>query len=184
MIYLSLLRGVNLGKRRISMEKLRAVYESIGLEEVRTLLQSGNVLFRSNARSVPALKEKIEHAIRTEFGFHSEVFLRTPEDLRAVIGASPFAGRNGLHPGKLAVTFLARPPDAAARERLSQLQGIPEELFTGDRELYIYYPNGMGRPVLTPVMLDKALGKISTTTRNWNTVTKLLSMAEEMSAAG
>jgi uncharacterized protein (DUF1697 family) len=183
MVLISLLRGVNLGKRRMRMEALRATYEGLGLTDVRTLLQSGNVLFRSTARDLPRLTAKIEKAIAADFGFHSDVFIRSPEELRSAIAGCPFSRRGGIDPAKLAVTFTAAAPEVAARQRLAAIQGIPEELCAGERELYVYYPNGMGRPVLTAAMLDKALGKLSTTTRNWNTVTKLLAMAEEMEAA-
>jgi uncharacterized protein (DUF1697 family) len=177
MICVALLRGVNLGPHhRIAMEPLREVYQSAGLSDVRTLLQSGNIVFQSKARSLDRLAAQLEAAFEARFGFHSDVFLRTAEELRAVASACPFAGREGCDPSKLAVTFLAASPDEGARARLAAIQGIAEELQAGARELYIYYPNGMARPQLTAAMMNKAIGKVSSTTRNWNTVTKLVQM--------
>ena len=181
MVMVSLLRGVNLGAHhRIGMEPLRAVYEGLGLRDVRTLLQSGNVLFRSAARDPDRLAARIEKAFEAKFGFRSAVFLRDVSEMREVVAANPFSERTGLEPARLAVIFLAAACDAAARARLAALTGIPEELHAGTRELYVYYTAGMARPVLTGAMLDKALGKIPTTSRNWNTVIKLLALAEEM----
>jgi len=179
-----MLRGVNLGPhRRIRMEPLRAVYESVGLTDVRTLLQSGNIVFQSKARDLSRLSARLQDAFEAEFGFRSDVFLRSADDLRKVVAGNPFEGRAGVEPARLAVTFLASAPDVAARSRLAAITGVPEELHTGERELYIYYCNGMARPALTPAMLDKALLKMSTTTRNWNTVTKMVAMAGELESS-
>jgi uncharacterized protein (DUF1697 family) len=177
MIVVALLRGVNLGPHhRISMEPLREVYQSAGLADVRTLLQSGNVVFKTSARGLDRLAARLESVFEAKFGFHSDVFLRTAPELHEVASACPFAGRAGCDPARLAVTFLAVAPDEAARARLAAVQGIAEEVHAGARELYIYYPNGMARPQLTPAMLNKAIGKVSSTSRNWNTVTKLVEM--------
>lgn len=177
MIVVALLRGVNLGPHhRIGMEPLREVYQSAGLTDVRTLLQSGNVVFQTKARDLDRLAARLDAAFEAKFGFHSDVFLRTAEELHAVASACPFAGREGCDPSKLAVTFLAAAPDDAARARLAAIQGIAEEIHAGARELYIYYPAGMARPQLTPAMMNKAIGKVSTTSRNWNTVTKLVEL--------
>jgi len=181
MVVVSLLRGVNVGAHhRIRMEPLRSVYESVGLTDVRTLLQSGNVLFRTRSRDLGRLARQLEQAFETEFGFRSANLLRTVPELRAVADANPFAGRPGIAPANLAVTFLADAADDAARTRLEALKGCPEELHCGTRELYVYYTVGMARPVLTAAMLDKALLKMPTTTRNWNTVLKLVDLAIEM----
>jgi uncharacterized protein (DUF1697 family) len=181
MVVVSLLRGVNVGSHhRIRMDPLKSVYESAGLTDVRTLLQSGNVLFRTKRRDLERLAGQLEEAFEKEFGFHSATLLRTVPELRAVASANPFAGRPGLAPANLAVLFLGAPADDAARGRLDALRGCPEEVHCGTRELYIYYPVGMARPVLTAAMLDRALLKIPATARNWNTVLKLVDLGAEM----
>lgn len=183
MVVVSLLRGVNVGSHhRIRMEPLKSVYESLGLTDVRTLLQSGNVLFRTKSQDLCRLARQLEKAFEAEFGFHSAQLLRTVPELRAVADANPFAGRSGVAPANLAVTFLAELVDDEARTRLDALKGCPEELHCTARELYVYYPAGMARPTLTGAMLDKALLKMPATSRNWNTVLKLLDLAAAMEA--
>ncbi len=171
-----LLKGVNLGNRRMKMETLRAACESLGLRNPCTLLQSGNVVFDTAAEDLPALAGRIEQAIRDTFGFHSDVVLRTASEMRQVVDASPFAARSGLHPGKLVVTFLAADPGEKARQAALLLRSEPEELHILGRELYIYFPNGMGRTKLPLAKIEKTFGAPATS-RNWNTVTKLLDMA-------
>lgn len=180
-VVISMLRGVNLGSRRIKMDALRALYLSLGLRDPQTYIQSGNVIFRTGARDFALLGRKIENAIESSFGFHSHVILRTPADLRATIASSPFASRRGIEPGKLLVTFLAEAPGKDARDAVLRLKADPEELHIIGRELYVYFPNGMARPKLSWALIDKTL-KVPGTGRNWNTVTKLLEMAENLEA--
>jgi uncharacterized protein (DUF1697 family) len=181
-VFLSLLRGVNLGKRRVKMDALRALYQSLGLEDVQTCLQSGNVLFRAPAADRNALPRSIEAAIERAFGFHSDVILRTTSDLRQAVAASPFHRRPSLDPSKLLVLFLASELSPEARARILALPPVPEELHIGQRELYLYFPSGMARPTLKMASLDRALATPATG-RNWNTVTQLLSLAEAMHPA-
>ena len=170
---ISLLRGVNVGgHNKIKMEELRALYESLELREPQTYVQSGNVVFSSKERNLATLAGKIEDAIEKKCGFCPEVVLRTVSEMRDVIARNPFAKRSGIDPGKLIVFFLTRDPGqfAITTER--------EEVHFRGRELYIYFPDGMGRSKLVPA-LTRAL-KNSGTARNWNTVTKLLAMAENL----
>src|SRR5512145_117623 len=95
----SLLRGVNVGgHHKLPMDKLRALHESLGHRDVRTYIQSGNVVLRTSARSLPRLATEIGDAIERTFGFRCDVVLRTAADMRAVVERSPFAGRPGLDP--------------------------------------------------------------------------------------
>lgn len=177
---ISMLRGINLGpQRRIRMEALRAVYESLKLGDVRTHLQSGNVVFTTGERDLRRLTSRLEQAIERTFGFHSDVILRTTSELRSVVARSPFAGRKGLEPSKLLVTFLAADPGEKARGQIRAIRTDPEELHIEGRELYIYFPNGIGRAKLPAAAIDKALA-VSGTARNWNTVTKLLEIAAKL----
>ena len=180
---ISLLRGVNVGgHNKIKMDELRTVYESLGLRDPQTYVQSGNLVFHSKVRDLVLLARRIEDAIETKFGFRPDVVLRTTSEMREVVAKNPFAKRRGLDPSKLAVTFLAEDPAAAVREAVLVIKADPEELHLRGRELYIYFPDGMGRSKLVPA-LSRAL-KNSGTARNWNTVTKLLAMAEALEAAG
>jgi uncharacterized protein (DUF1697 family) len=181
-VLISMLRGVNVGAHnRIKMDSLRAVYESLKLEDPRTYIQSGNVIFRTKEKNTEALAKKIENAFEREFGFRSEVILRTVEELRKTIAASPFSERPDTDPGKLLVTFLGREPGPEAHATLRNLEGYPEELHLLGRELYIYFPNGAGRSKLAWSSVAKLL-KSTGTARNWNSVTQMLVIAEELEA--
>jgi uncharacterized protein (DUF1697 family) len=170
----SLLRAVNLGAHnRMKMDALLEVYSSLGFANVRTYVQSGNVVFETREKNGPALVGRIEDAIEVAFGFRADVINRTAAELRDVVARNPFVGRE---PDKVLVTFLASDPGEAVRGRLRDIQISPEELVADGRELYIYYPNGQGRSKLPVASIDKALG-VRGTGRNWNTVTKLLEMA-------
>ena len=183
-VLISLLRGVNVGGHHmIKMDALRALYESLGLRDVQTYVQSGNVVFKSAGRDLGALRKRIESAIERSFGFRPDVMIRTTSDLRDVIARNPFATRRGLDPSRLLVTFLLTDPGQEARDKVLLIKTDPEELRIDGREVYVYYPNGMGRSKLSPALIEKTL-KVSGTARNWNTVTKLLEMAEKLEAGG
>jgi uncharacterized protein (DUF1697 family) len=180
-VVVSMLRGVNVGGHNlIKMDALRALYESLGLQDPQTYVQSGNVIFRTKERDLSRLARQIENEIERRVGFRPGVILRTSADLRDVIKKNPFAHRD-LDASKLLVTFLAIDPAPDAREALLRIEPDPEELRVSGRELYIYFPNGMGRSKLPP-LLDRIL-KNSSTARNWNTVTRLLAMAKKLEAS-
>jgi uncharacterized protein (DUF1697 family) len=179
-IVISLLRGVNLtGNRIIKMEALRALYESLKFEDVATFIQSGNVVFRTKERDQAKVIKRIGDGIEKGFGFRPEIILRTAEEMRGVIARNPFAERKDIEPGKLLVWFLASAPDAQAREKLLTLKVQAEELRLHERELYIYFPDGQGKSKLSLPAVDRAL-KVLGTGRNWNSVTKLMAMAEKL----
>jgi uncharacterized protein (DUF1697 family) len=177
-----MLRGVNLASyNRIKMEPLRALYESLGLLDVQTYVQSGNLVFRTKERSLAPLAKRIEDAIERKFGFRPPVLLRTTAEMRAAIAKNPFASREGIEARRLLVTFLHAEPDAQCRGNALAMKTFPEELHIDGREAYIYFPNDMARPTMSWPRIEKAL-KTWGTGRNWNTVTKLLEMAEALEA--
>jgi uncharacterized protein (DUF1697 family) len=179
-VLISMLRGVNLGAHnRIKMDALRGLYESLKLEDPRTYVQSGNVIFRSKGKNQAQLGKKIQDAIEKKFGFRPEVILRTTDELRKAIAASPFAKRTELEPGKILVTFLAGEPGPDAHANLAKLKEHPEELHLKGREMYIYFPDGAGKSKLPWSQVERLL-KVTGTARNWNSVTNMLAMAEEM----
>ena len=183
-VVISLLRGVNLAAHnRVKMDELRALYESLGLEDPRTYVQSGNVIFRTKERDLVRLARRIEKAIEQRFGFRTEVILRTTAELRDAVARNPFAGRAGIDPAKLLVTFLDGVPSPEARETAMKIKADPEELRIDGRELYIYFSNGLARPKVPWMAVVKTL-KTRGTGRNWNSVTKILEMAEGLEASG
>jgi len=180
MIVIALLRGINVGGHHlIKMDALRALFESLGMRGVRTHLQSGNVVCKTAARDAAPLRARLEKAIEREFGFHSDVVLRTTAELRQAVAANPWTSRPGMEPARLAVHFLYSDPTPEARAAVLKLDTAPEELHIAGRELYVYYHNGMARPKMSMPLVEKTL-RTSGTSRNWNTVRKLLEMAAEM----
>jgi uncharacterized protein (DUF1697 family) len=147
-------------------------------------VQSGNVVFavRERHADLDSLPARLQSAIARKFGFSPDVILRTSSELRAAIAKNPFAKRARIDSSKLLVAFLARDPDAQARANFSAIKIAPEEAIFAGRELYIYFPNGVGRAKLSWPAIDRAL-KVPLTGRNWNTVTKLLEMAEKLEAS-
>jgi uncharacterized protein (DUF1697 family) len=178
-VMICLLRGVNVGGHNmIKMDALRALCESLGHSKVQTYVQSGNVVFQTGERDGAKLAAKIEDDIAKKNGFRPDVILRTAAEMREVIAKNPFAKRNGIEPGKLIVTFLADQLSAKMKAAVLGLKPDLEEIRVHGRELYIYFPDGSGRsklvPLLSRVLKNKGAG------RNWNTVLKLLEMAEKL----
>jgi len=180
---ISMLRAVNVGGHsKIRMEALRALYGRLGFQDAQSYVQSGNVVFRTSGRDLSRVARKIEEGIAKEFACKPDVILRTTAEMRDVVSRNPFAGRAGIEPGKLLVTFLASEPGPEARERFSRIEADPEELHLDGRELYIYFPIGIGKSKLPVGRIERAL-MTPGTGRNWNTVTKLLEMAEGLEAS-
>ncbi len=182
-VFIALLRGVNLAKNnRMKMETLRAVCESLKLRDVQTYIQSGNIVFRAKETDPAKLAARIELAIEAEFGFRPPVILRTVAEWKDAIARNPYASRSDIEPGRLLVHFLAGDPGEDARVKARAVPPAPEELHVFERELYIYFPNGMARPKLKFPAVERAL-QITGSGRNWNSVLKLLEMAETLERA-
>jgi uncharacterized protein (DUF1697 family) len=182
-VIVSLLRGVNIaGHHQIKMDALRDLYESLGLRQAQTFIQSGNVICTAPARGVGRLSKRIEDAIEERFGFRCDVILRTATELREAIARNPFAERPGIDPARLVLSFLSTDPDPEGCVKVQAMNIDPEELKIDGRHVYIYFPNGMARPKLSWHLIGKAL-KTCVTARNLNTVQKLLAMAERLEAS-
>lgn len=154
------------------MKELAALCESLKLRAVKTYIQSGNVVFLASEKGMDTLAHRIEDAIEKSYGFRVGAVLRTVHDMRNVLDRNPFASRAETEPNKLLVLFLAAEP-LATDLRASKAEGEDWKLL--GRELYIYYPNGMGQSKLTFPSL-----KVTSTGRNWNTVRKLAEMAASL----
>ena len=125
------------------------------------------------------LAQRIEDRIERDFGFRPSVIVRTAAALKDAIARNPFAARSGIEPAKLAVAFLSTEPAPEALAKVLAINAGPEEVRGGGRELYIYFPNGMGRSKLSMPLIERTL-KTPVTCRNWNTVAKLLEIAETL----
>ena len=175
----ALLRGINLaGRNRVSMADLRGMLEDLGFEDPRTLLQSGNAVFRTTRPVGPDLERALESAAAERLRVDVDVFVRTPEDLRAVIDQNPLPEVARADPSHYLVLFLKQPASTAGVRALQDAIPGREVVRVLERHAYVAYPDGMGRSKLTSVIFDRTL-RVSGTARNWNTVLKLAAMAGE-----
>jgi uncharacterized protein (DUF1697 family) len=174
--YVALLRGINVGGRtKVGMADLRQLFADLGHADVKTYLQSGNVLFKSSNRSESRLAGEIERRIAQNLGMTVTVLVRTGDDLARVVAKNPFLGRETDF-AKLHVTFLAEAPDRERAARLETPGGGPDEFALAGREIFLLCPNGYGKTKLNNAYIERRLG-VAATTRNWNTVTKLHELA-------
>ena len=171
---IALLRGINVGgKNKLPMKDLAALFREAGCEDVRTYIQSGNVLFRAGATPAEGIPSLISASIQDRFGYRVPVVTRTAAELRATVEANPFAGAEA---DKLLVLFLADPPDPERVEALDPNRSPGDEFAVVGREVFLHCPNGFARSKLTNSYFDSALSTTSTG-RNWRTVGKLLELA-------
>jgi len=176
--YISLLRGVNVGgQNKIDMQALRSLYAALGLADVRSYVQSGNVLFASAEQESSLLARRIEARVERSFGAAVTVFVRTPDDFRRILAANPFLKRNE-DPTRLHVTFLSTPLPTVKLGLLAGAATAGDEFSPGEAEIYLFCPNGYGRTKLSNAFFERKLG-LAATTRNWNTVTTLYNLAVE-----
>ncbi|MHC0429048.1 DUF1697 domain-containing protein [Streptomyces sp. O3] len=175
--YAVLLRGINVGgHKKVPMAELRSLLNELGLGEVRTYLQSGNAVFTSASDDEDALAEQLGTAIADRFGFSVDCLVRTGAYLRAVADACPYPAAS-LEGKQLHVTFFTRPVEPERFASVDPAAYAPEDFRLGDRALYLYAPNGLGRSKLAEALARPALLKGTVaTTRNWNTVAKLMEL--------
>ena len=172
--FISLFRGINVGGQRIiPMKDLKELYEALDFKDVVTYIQSGNVVCSSDDTDMALVSQRIEDRFAEKFGFHSNVIVRPAAEFAEIIERNPFQGQSKW----LLVLFLATPAASTALEDIHNAYTGPEELHLVGQELYIYYPNGVGRSKLTLTLLEKKL-KTAGTGRNWNTVLQLQKMAQ------
>ena len=173
--YIALLRGVNVGGKMVSMAKLREMLESLGFEDVKTLLQSGNAVFRAPAQPAGKLEQQLEAATAKHLGVTCDYHVRTAGELQAAIDANPMTAQAEKDPSRFTVTFYKAPLDKSAVKAAQAAIEGRETLRADGRHLYMYWPDGQGRSK-AGVVVGKAL-KVHGTARNWNTVLKLARLA-------
>jgi len=156
------------------MQELRTLFESAGLTDVASHVQSGNIVFRSPKTDVAKLERSIEDKINTELGIDTTVLIRSAADLRKIAKSNPLIGRTDDHT-KLHVTFLAAAPDVELVGKLSSGTDGADELTVAGREVYLFCPGGYGKSKLSNTLIEKRLATRATT-RNWRTVLKLVEM--------
>ena len=177
-IYISMLRGVNLGPHnRMKMEPLRKSLEVLGFEQVQTYIQSGNVIFRAAKQSPRAVSKRIEETVLADFGFAVPVITQTCEQMKETIQNNPFSKKRGIDVSKMHVTFLSQVPVEAALKKLAVADGADEFCHSGEA-IYLHCRNGYSETKLSNGFFEKTLA-VRATTRNWKTVNQLYKMALE-----
>jgi uncharacterized protein (DUF1697 family) len=175
-VHVALLRGINLGgKHRLPMAELVEMFTAAGCTEVRTYIQSGNVVFQAGAALARKVPELVGRAIAEGYGFEVPMVTRTAAELERIIDNNPFLER-AAEPKALHVMFLRDRPSEAAVEALDPDRSPPDEFGVRGRHIYLRCPNGVARSKLTNQYFDSKLETVSTS-RNWNTVLKLREMA-------
>lgn len=174
--YVAILRGINVsGHKIIKMDRLRASFEEIGFTNVKTYVQSGNVIFETG--EPPAgLAAKIEKRILDDFGFDVPVLTKSSKEMMDIVKRNPFLKDKSIDQGKLHVTFLSDDPSRNALELLKPLAVGAEQVHIVGRAVYLYCPNGYGNTKLNNTAIEKKLS-CRATTRNWATTNKLLELA-------
>ncbi|MFI7578034.1 DUF1697 domain-containing protein [Micromonospora sp. NPDC049497] len=174
--YVALLRGVNVGGAKVGMADLRRLVTNLGHDDVKTYLQSGNVVFGSSVRDAEALAGGIERAIAGELGLTVPVLVRSGREMAAVAGGNPYADREE-DPTRLLVAFLATAPKKSTVDALAVPGGENVAFTVSGREVFLHYPDGgYGRSRFTNAYLEKKLGVVATT-RNWRSVRALADLA-------
>ncbi|ETT78811.1 DUF1697 domain-containing protein [Paenibacillus sp. FSL R7-277] len=177
--YIALLRGINVGGNKIiKMQELKAMFEALKYEHVRTYIQSGNVVFESEALTGDGLAEMISGKIQETFGFEVPVIIRSLEELEAAIAGNPFPQSEPEAYKRLYVSFLAAEPAAEALEKLRPYEDGADKVRVIGKELYAFYEVSVSESPLFKVSFDKLLGT-ALTARNWNTLNKVAALARK-----
>jgi len=175
-----LLRGINVGgKNRLPMKELTAMFVNAGCSDVRTYIQSGNVLYGAAQTPGEDVSPLISAAILNRFGYQIPVLTRSAEEFKNIVRANPFM-QVGAEADKLHVVFLEELPTGDQVESLDQDRSPGDEFAVMGREIYLHCPNGFANTKLTNTYFDSKLSTRSTT-RNWRTVQKLFELASDAS---
>ena len=177
--WIALLRGIGLGRNKLLTKELVQILESLGLQDVRTYIQTGNAVFRTRGGRPARLAQQITDAVAAANGFAPLTIVLALDELRAAVAANPFAEAEAL-PQTLHLTFLASTPRKSDLEALDHVRKPNERFELRGSVFYLHAPDGIGRSKLAE-RIEKALG-VQGTARNWRSVTKILELAEEFNA--
>ena len=174
-VYVAFLRGINLGPtNKISMPELRELATELGYTDVASYINSGNLIFTS-PKQPGDLEREIASAIERRFGVRIDVAVRTSGQLRKIVDQNPYPDGS---PSQVTVAFLTKPAPAEAKRRVAEIATEAEPFTFAGSEVYVHYTNGLGRSKLAERF--SAIIGVSSTVRNLNTVTKVLSMCERV----
>jgi len=175
--HIALLRAINVGGTKpIGMADLRAFLGELGFEDVRSLLQTGNIVFRGGTNTGTALERLLESEAEQRLGLSTAFVVRTAKEWEAIVARNPFPEEAAADPAHLVALFLKdAPPTSSVKTLQAAIQG-PEIVSLVAKQLYVVYPVGIGRSKLTIKTIEKTLGTTGTG-RNWNTVLKIAELA-------
>jgi uncharacterized protein (DUF1697 family) len=175
--HIALLRAVNLGPyNRVAMADLRDLAVALGFEQPKTLLQSGNLVFRNGRPTGAALEALLERETAARLGLEIAYVVRTVAEWQAIVSRNPFPEEARRDPAHLVLLCLKAVPAPGALERLQAAIPGREVVRTDGRQAYLVYPDGIGTSKLTNAVIERRLGTAGTG-RNWNTVLKLAALA-------
>lgn len=178
--YISLLRGINVsGHNLIKMEALRISYQNLGFYNVRTYVQSGNVIFSGNNQDEAFVKLQISQQIKKDFGFDVAVIIMSADSLEQIIVNNPFSGQSDKDRSFIHFTFLSVTPENFDLLTFESKKQNGEEVFLLNNTIYLYCPDGYGKTKLTNHFAEKKM-KVTATTRNWKTTNELLTIAQKL----
>jgi uncharacterized protein (DUF1697 family) len=177
--YIALLRAINVGgKAKVVMSDLRAAVSELGFDDVQSLFQTGNIVFRGDAGDESSLEQRLEEHAEKRLGLRTAFIARTAAEWQFVVAKNAFPYAAESDPSHLVVMFLKGAPDAHAVDALREAIKGRETVQANGKNLYIVYPDGIGRSRLTIDLIERKLGTQGTG-RNWNTVLKLAALALE-----
>lgn len=176
-VYIALLRGINVGGNMLKMDRLRELCTSLRLNNVRTYVQSGNVVFEAGKNSAHWVKT-IEGALEGECRLPVSVVVRTAEEIARVAAGNPFLKEKGIDIKRLGVTFLRDAPAPAVFKALTIPGAGADRFICVGSEIYLHCPSGFGETKLSNNAFERLLS-IRATTRNWNTVLTLAEMSAQ-----
>ncbi|SDN73260.1 Uncharacterized conserved protein, DUF1697 family [Paenibacillus sp. yr247] len=176
--YIALLRGINVsGQKIIKMDKLRSIFESMGYQNVITYIQSGNVIFDCEEDDAAVVRDRIVSELISQLTFDIPVVIRTVEELRKVVELTPHKMINTEENEQRYITFLSQAATDAAIAKLESFQNDVDEFRVKGLTVYLLIRKNYGESKFNNNFLEKKLG-VSATTRNWETVNKLIQLAE------
>jgi uncharacterized protein (DUF1697 family) len=176
-VYVAMLRGVNVGGNSLKMDWLRKACENLGLQDVRTYVQSGNLVF-SSSLGASKVAQTLKATIDAQTRLPVPVMVRSAPEMAKIAAGNPFLKQKGVDITKLHVTFLAGAPSKPDRGALDALAGDRDQYHLVKQEIYLNCPVNYGETRLSNKAIEKALA-VGATTRNWKTVTTLCEMAAE-----
>ncbi len=176
--FIALLRGINVsGHKTVLMNDLKILFEKMEFEDVKTYIQSGNVVFTTSEPNAGAgLAQRIQQSVIGRYNFFVPVFVRSREEMVKILAENPFLTEKDINPDWLHVTFLSESPRQSDREAISKYDFSPDMFYLVRNEAYLYCPHGYGNTKISNLFFENRL-KVNATTRNWKTVIKLVDLA-------